>query len=165
MRELKFRAWFQKHWYHDGMLYDWQDNQGVDSCCGFQPEGVVVMQYTGLKDCKGKEIYEGDILKFHGKKYQVEPYEAYAKTGLTDEGFELLFTDPGRRNLFIVKFPWGGWEACRNLEDYNSSMDFSTFDEVPLVLGSVFCKGGDSIIDYWEVIGNVHEHKELLDGH
>ena len=50
MREIKFRAW------DDGMVYD--DRPGV-----ILSRFTNVMQYTGLKDCEGNEIYEGDIIK------------------------------------------------------------------------------------------------------
>lgn len=64
MREIKFRAW------HKGnesfrqkatMLYD----RTPGDCLRWLNEGqniAQVMQYTGLKDKNGKEIYEGDIL-------------------------------------------------------------------------------------------------------
>ena len=71
MRELKFRAWFhanpKDYVYQRGKLLN-PDQMFIDSypgeCFRFAHEGqpVELMQYTGLKDKNGKEIYEGDIL-------------------------------------------------------------------------------------------------------
>lgn len=72
MREIKFRAWLKKSSIDDepwmvGPFDLTQDNRWI-----FEHEPIL-MQYTGLKDKNGQEIYEGDIVKggFSGKNFEV----------------------------------------------------------------------------------------------
>ncbi|MDF2684772.1 MAG: hypothetical protein K0R47_5962 [Brevibacillus sp.] len=61
MREIKFRAWHAGHEYAEPqMIYDVRPGD----CLVWKSQGqniTEIMQYTGMKDIDGKEIYENDI--------------------------------------------------------------------------------------------------------
>jgi len=75
MRELKFRFWnkiahkFQSpsKYAIDGngdlVAYDYEMG-AYDDPAPFSRTCIIAQQYTGLKDKNGKEIYEGDLIRF-----------------------------------------------------------------------------------------------------
>jgi len=70
MRKLRFRAWNPKRGYPRGMLYS--DRVGLDLFfSNILHEGVEPMQYADLKDKNGKEICQGDRLKYEVKGFPV----------------------------------------------------------------------------------------------
>jgi uncharacterized phage protein (TIGR01671 family) len=132
MRELKFRAWDKenRHMIQDSpvsMASIMRDRvrKAIDQ--NGTPIGAqyVIMQWTGLKDKNGKEIYEGDALRV------INP------NGEED-------------NPCIVE--WDGRGCCYPYEPQGGYGDYD-ISSIGWAMDSEF---------EFEIIGNVHEHTELL---
>ena len=133
MREIKFRAWLKEDKkmenvktmdFTDKTIRCLKKNEFINAYLlrRVSFDDVELMQYTGLRDKNGKEIYEGDIIK-----YKV-PYDKRIK------------------HISPVKFL--ETEASFGIKDRYEN-------EIPLYTASSN--------NYFEVIGNIYENKNLLE--
>lgn len=99
MREIKFRAWNEV----EEKMLNWNeflDTNMKNTFIAPESTGLILMQYTGLKDKNGKEIYEGDIIFIKGEtklldiKGKVEYSNTFAQFIITNTGSIVNETEP-----------------------------------------------------------------------
>jgi len=97
-REIKFRAWNIP----DKMMYYGVQN-GLFFGTLLKDSGSVVMQYTGVKDKNGKEIYENDIIKYTQRYFNTEKTDELTKVVKFDfDRWNIFETGAGEVNIEII---------------------------------------------------------------
>lgn len=149
MREIKFRVWdrcngrmvdprnilkicmsrLNQEPYLIVYLRKWMnENREIKESDKCYTNEFELMQYTGLKDKNGKEIYEGDIIYWKDL--------SKASDGTLEDNVVVFWDDEHLR--------WGA-ESLSAIGVYQKLYDYSDVDEI-------------------EVIGNIYENKELMEG-
>ena len=95
-REIKFRAW-NSNVKEMQTPYTWQNESNMFSTfmCFSPTENL--MQFTGMKDKYGIEIYEGDIIRWYGLNLEVK----FILDGWFAQSFDETITEAGQE-----------WESC-----------------------------------------------------
>jgi len=147
-RPIKFRAWnpIQKFWTESfsltsrGQVFQLKTKGNEKRVFENKPR-YIIMQFTGLLDKSGKEIYEGDIVRLH------------------------CFND----NLITATIKWNGdgrAEFYPEIHDKEIKVDGGISDGKMVDMRTVHSWAGMhscfSFEEYIEVIGNIYENKELL---
>ena len=132
-REIKFRAWDTTS---KPQMIIWDKLQEFTCKYVFlNCREVTLMQYTGLKDKNGKEIYEGDILADAGRTgYDLKNFI----------GYEVFYHDNDHCEFHI------GFQMNRHhfFGAFCGTEDFRNFKPIT--------------VSKMEVIGNIYENPELL---
>ena len=147
MRTIKFRCWFDNHMFRVVDIDFSYKRINLFAADIIHFKDGVLMQYTGLKDKNGKEIYEGDIILT--QPLRDRPFSQKAKSkrlrGIVEYNIKCGKNFIG--NPDEMKY----WGAEWNVE----IIDKKDYEK--------YCNYGWGIFFECEVIGNIYENPELLE--
>lgn len=117
-REIKFRAWDKdkKRMFDSGASK--VESVGFNYPWGFFTgnNDIEIMQYTGLQDRNGKEIYESDLLTFGDKKrYTVDWFSGGFVYRVLEKDDEWAYAEKNDPREPIGKIPNGLVEIIGNI--------------------------------------------------
>lgn len=114
MKPIKYRAYMESQ----KVMIPWEQLKTFPNLVDvLERTHLNVMEYTGMKDGNGVEMYESDIVKY------VKSYPNY----------------PDNPHIDVMKVYWNEIELCWYVEGISEHMMLSFFDNVDLeVIGNIF---------------------------
>lgn len=151
MREILFRGkgdqrYNSGSWFYGYLCKDSDGDYQIRSDCSSRTVlKETIGQYTGLKDKNGKKIFEGDIIKY---AFQHD-YDCYIESLVHPEYYDGSdFSNIFEIDKVVYCSEWGypAFDLDKHPFDCNSLSELS-----------------ESLEYHFEVIGNIHDDKELLE--
>jgi uncharacterized phage protein (TIGR01671 family) len=94
MREIKFRAFLNSKYYEKPCMLSWEELLGqYDAIDMFQRDLMTLVQYTGLLDKNGREIYECDIVQSIPRSKHEKSFVGAVYYGRVDPSFTIHDND------------------------------------------------------------------------
>ncbi len=146
-REIKFRVWHGSRLQYQDNFKDFGNDDDIKELSfdidPWDESTGILMQYTGVKDKNGKEIYEGDIIFVPDEYPQselepAEPFNFFGEIQFKDGSFGVAWVDDKYAHS---KYP----------RETDMWVSFPEFNSEILELKEL------------EVIGNIFENKDLLE--
>lgn len=149
MKTIKYRAWHkERQKYYEvfkivftdyGLSITLYDEDNIEEqYIEILEDEVILEQFTGLYDKNGKEIYSGDIVEatYNEKKWK-----------------------------YVIATEWKGYYGIFQLlfyVNFKEEFDDVIFGDFYFKVGETHDNFGFATVSYYEVIGNIHENKDLL---
>ena len=130
-REIKFRAWDEVS---EKMLNwnDFLDTNMKNTFIAPESTGLILMQYTGLHDKNGKEIYEGDAWE-------------------DEDGYYIIVWDEKEAGFLVDTYGIEEWLGEGGQECYGNKIEFISREPIDYFNFSKI-----------EIIKNIYDNPELL---
>lgn len=168
-REIKFRAWDGEDMLTnlDSVPLEALRVGAIETPDGESVIKCIYMQYTGLKDKDGVEIFEGDLINVYFTSSDHEHIHdgIYSVCELGSEGLRLKF-----EKLLWESFGYNQYPSDTELSIRYGSVDVLRNEDATLIIRDQY--GENKLYhqtwktidrsEYFKKLGNVHENPEIL---